>query len=86
MTWAWDLILPGCRGTSSHNIPVTRRWDRCFYTVRGGVDPGVRFRPRLVVLIVVELWKDSRTVDGNLFSPPAVEPRRLYGWNNLYQH
>ena len=66
----WELILPGCGGTSALARGATLAARRlhepqtisnhlvgwCFYTARGGIVPGVLcFRLRVVG--VVEIWK-----------------------------
>ena len=64
----WELILPGCDGTSalSREATLAARWLHepqpisnqlvgwGFYTVRGGIDPGDhRFRPQVVGIVKV---------------------------------
>ena len=42
-----------------------------FHTLPGGIYPGdLRFRP--AVVLVVEIWNDVRSADGNLSSPTAA--------------
>ena len=68
----WELILPGCGGTSAlaRGATLTARcsmssspsaiiqWGWGFRTLRGGIDPGeLPRRPRVVG--VVEIWKGS---------------------------
>ena len=67
----WELILPGCGGTSAlaRGATLAARWLHepqpisnqligwVFNTARGGIEPGdLRFRPR--VDGVVEIWRD----------------------------
>ena len=68
----WELILPGCGGTSalargqlslragsmSSSPSAIIQWGWGFRTLRGGIDPGeLPRRPRVVG--VVEIWKGS---------------------------
>ena len=67
----WEIILPGCGGTSALAQGATLAARRLhgpqpisnhpvgfvFHTLRSGIDPGdIRFRPGVVG--VVEKWKD----------------------------
>ena len=71
LTRKWELILPGCGGTSAlaRGATLAARWlhepqpfsnhpvGLSFHTLRGGIDPGdLRFHPRVVE--AVEIWKD----------------------------
>ena len=71
LTRGWELILPGCSGTSalSRGVTLAACWlhepqpinnhpvGLGFHTLRSGIDPeDLRFRPRVVR--VVEIWKD----------------------------
>ena len=64
----WELILPGCDGTSalSREATLAARWLHepqpisnqlvgwGFYTVRGGIDPGdLCFRPQVVGVVEI---------------------------------
>ena len=71
MIRGWEIILPGCGGTSAlargatlaarllhEPQPISNHpVGLGFHTLRGGIDPGdLRFRPRVVG--VVQIWKD----------------------------
>ena len=54
LIWAWDIILPGCSGTSLSRVSPRESaycgWD--FHTVRSGIDPAdFSLRPRYVGVI-----------------------------------
>ena len=70
LTRGWELILPGCGGTSalpegqlsprvgsmSPSQSAITQWSWGFHTVWGGIGPGdLILRPRVVG--VVEIWK-----------------------------
>ena len=85
MTRGWEVILPGCGGTSTlaREITLAARWLHKpqpvgnqpagwgFHTARGGIDPGdLCFRPRVVG--VAKVWKDIESGDGSLSLPDAA--------------
>ena len=54
--------------------PITQ-WGWGFHTLFSDIDPeDIRFGPGVV--LVVELWNDLRSADGNLSFPTAAGPRR----------
>ena len=73
----WELILPGCGGTSAlargatlaarwlhEPQPISNHpeWGWGFHTLWGGIDPGdLFFRPRVVG--VVEIWREFSSGD-----------------------
>ena len=69
LTQGWELILPGCGGTSAlargatlaarwlhEPQPISNHsWSWGFHTLQGGIDPGyLRFRP---LVVFVEILK-----------------------------
>ena len=73
-TWARGEISPrpGSMGPSPSSIT---QWSWGFHTVWGGIAPGdLRFRPGVV--LVVEIWNDLRSAEGNLSFPSAAGPQR----------
>ena len=51
------------------------QWGWGFHTLFGGIDPGdLPFCPG--VDLVVEMWNDFRSADGNISSPSAAGPPR----------